>query len=230
MAIGQYWLDVSTWETWEAFRKDGGDLNGFPKHRWKSVQQMRPGDMILCYLKGGDHPFVAALEVAGKPFMGGRNIWDGRDYPCRVPVKAVVELTRDNAVSILTLRDRLRMFETLRNPRNWGARVRMTARVVDSEDGETVLAALRQRGRRRKEREQLEWRRKRCLAFSDVKAIAATLRRRPGRRSVGGWRSRRARRFSGGPPCGRHNPETPRESTSARQGPGAAARRNGPGP
>ena len=51
MAIG-YWLDLFTYETWTEFFKAGGDVSGFSDNRWKSVQSMKSGDILLCYLTG----------------------------------------------------------------------------------------------------------------------------------------------------------------------------------
>jgi hypothetical protein len=44
-----YWLDLFTGTTWEEFLAAGGEVSGFRERRWKTVQQMKPGDYLLCY-------------------------------------------------------------------------------------------------------------------------------------------------------------------------------------
>ena len=47
-----YWLDLFTWKSWQEFLKAGGEVSGFRKNRWKTVQRIKPGDYLLCYLTG----------------------------------------------------------------------------------------------------------------------------------------------------------------------------------
>src|SRR4029450_13486260 len=47
-----YWLDLFTGTTWEEFLAAGGEVSGFRERRWKTVQQMKPGDYLLCYRTG----------------------------------------------------------------------------------------------------------------------------------------------------------------------------------
>jgi hypothetical protein len=47
-----YWLDLFTGTTWKEFLAAGGEVSGFRERRWKTVQQMKPGDYLLCYLTG----------------------------------------------------------------------------------------------------------------------------------------------------------------------------------
>jgi hypothetical protein len=44
------WLDLFTGTTWKEFLAAGGEVSGFRERRWKTVQQMEPGDYLLCYL------------------------------------------------------------------------------------------------------------------------------------------------------------------------------------
>ena len=56
------WLDVFTAKTWEKFIKAGSSVSGFREKRWKTVQQVRLGDYLLCYLTGILR-FIGVLEV-----------------------------------------------------------------------------------------------------------------------------------------------------------------------
>jgi hypothetical protein len=40
-------LDLFTGTTWEEFLAAGGEVSGFRERRWKTVQQMKPGDYLL---------------------------------------------------------------------------------------------------------------------------------------------------------------------------------------
>ena len=74
MTNRSYWLDLFTGATWDEFRKAGSNISGFRKSRWKSVQKIKPGDYLLCYLTGVSR-FTGALEVTSKPFQDDSPIW-----------------------------------------------------------------------------------------------------------------------------------------------------------
>ena len=61
-----YWLDLFTVETWKEFLDHGGDVTGFREKRWKTVQKIKHGDYLLCYLTGASR-WVGLLEVTSEP-------------------------------------------------------------------------------------------------------------------------------------------------------------------
>lgn len=81
-----YWLDLFTVETWKEFLDHGSDMSGFSERRWPSVQKMKPGDYLLCYLTRVSR-WVGLLEVVGEPFIDEEPIWSSQVYPSRVPVQ-----------------------------------------------------------------------------------------------------------------------------------------------
>jgi hypothetical protein len=44
------WIDLFTIGTWKEFLDHGGDVSGFSEKRRATVQRMKPGDYLLCYL------------------------------------------------------------------------------------------------------------------------------------------------------------------------------------
>jgi predicted RNA-binding protein len=87
-----YWVDLFTGTTWEEFLAAGGEVSGFRERRRKTVQQMKPGDYLLCYLTGISR-WIAVLEVTSEPFRDTAPIWKDEDFPSRVRVRSVVTLT-----------------------------------------------------------------------------------------------------------------------------------------
>jgi hypothetical protein len=63
-----YCLDLFTVETWKEFLDHGGNVSGFSEKRWTTVQKIKPGDYLLCYLTRVSR-WVGLLEVVGKPFF-----------------------------------------------------------------------------------------------------------------------------------------------------------------
>src|SRR5215217_7669936 len=101
-----YWLDLFTGATWHEFLAAGGEVSGFRESRWKTMQRLRPGDYLLCYLTGVSR-FIGLLEVVSPPFKDRTPIWADEDFPCRVRVKPLVTLRPETAVPIHQLRGRL---------------------------------------------------------------------------------------------------------------------------
>jgi hypothetical protein len=50
MASRNYWLDLFTGTTWQEFLDAGATVSGFRESRWSTVQKIRKGDYLLCYL------------------------------------------------------------------------------------------------------------------------------------------------------------------------------------
>jgi len=138
-----YWLDLFTAKTWEEFLSAGAEVSGFREGRWKTVQKIRPGDRLLCYVTGASR-FAGVLEVTSEPFKDSSVIWSDDAFPCRVKVKAIITLPVENAVPVVTLKSVLSVFLDLKSPAAWTGHFRGSPARWSSEDGEHVLQALEQ--------------------------------------------------------------------------------------
>ena len=136
-----YWLDLFTGTTWQEFLDAGGNDSGFRASRWPSVQRIKPGDFLLCYVTGVSR-FIGVLEVTSSPFQDIKPIW-GNDFPCRVKVKSVVQLTPEQAVPVKDLGSRLSFAAGFGTAKSWTGHFRGSPIQWKEADGDTVLAALR---------------------------------------------------------------------------------------
>ena len=143
MEARSYWLDLFSPSTWDEFVASGMTVSGFRENRWRVVQQIKPGDYLLCYLTQVSR-FIAILEVTSEPyFEHDRSIWKNDDFPCRLKVSVAVALTVDTAVPITELSDRLSIFQHMSGPNTWTGHVRGSPARWKPEDGEAVAEALR---------------------------------------------------------------------------------------
>jgi len=136
-----YWIDLFTVETWKEFQDHGSDVSGFSEKRWKTVQRMKPGDYLLCYLVKASR-WVGVLEVVGKPYIDEEPIWSRAVYPSRVPVRPVLELPPKHGVPVLDMRDKLTVFRGLDNPNRWQGPFRGSPNQWKVADGEAIVRAL----------------------------------------------------------------------------------------
>lgn len=141
MSKPNYWLDLFTGKTWNEFQKAGGKVSGFRESRWTTLQKIKPGDYLLCYLTGVSR-FIGILEVTSKPYKGKENIWSDEDFPCRVKVKPTVILTPETAVPIAHLKSCLSIFKNLKNPNAWTGSVRGSPAKWEKKDGDAILKTL----------------------------------------------------------------------------------------
>jgi hypothetical protein len=141
MQSRNYWLDLFTGTTWQEFLDAGGKVSGFRESRWKTVQRMKPGDYLLCYLTGVSR-FIGVLEVASEPYKDTTPIWKDYSFPSRVRVQVVVALTPETAVPIQELERELSIFQSLKRPKSWTGRLRGSPSRWKPEDGEAILQAL----------------------------------------------------------------------------------------
>jgi len=141
MSKRDYWLDLFTGATWEQFKAGGGNVTGFRDSRRKTVQKVKKGDYLICYLTGVSR-FIGMLEVIGEAFEDTSPIWSEEKFPSRLKVKLVIELSVETAVPVLELKENLSFFKDLKNPNAWTGRFRGSPTKWTREDGEAVLAAL----------------------------------------------------------------------------------------
>jgi hypothetical protein len=138
-----YWLDLFTVETYHEFLDHGADVSGFSEARWPTVQKMKPGDLLLCYLTRASR-WVGVLEVTGPPFYSEEPIWASQVFPSRVPVRSVVTLPPEHGVPVLDMRDELSVFQNLENPNRWSGPFRGSPARWKQSDGVAVLQAVRE--------------------------------------------------------------------------------------
>lgn len=137
-----YWLDLFTGVTWNEFQKAGSSISGFRQSRWNILQKMAQGDYLLCYLAGVSR-FIGILEVVSPPFKEhARDIWKDDDFPCRLKVKPIVELTPETAVPVMLLSDRLSFSQAFESKHAWTGHFRSSPARWNSNDGETIVNAL----------------------------------------------------------------------------------------
>jgi predicted RNA-binding protein len=136
-----YWLDLFTGTTWEEFLAAGGEVSGFRERRWKTVQQMKPGDHLLCYLTGISR-WIGVLEVVSEPFKDTTPIWKDEAFPARVRVRPVATLSPETAAPVFELRDELTVFRDLKNPNAWTGHFRGSPARWKPADGQAVVAAI----------------------------------------------------------------------------------------
>lgn len=138
-----YWLDLFTWTTWQEFLEAGANVTGFRDSRWKSMQQIKPGDYLLCYMTGISR-WIGILEVISEPFMDNSQLWKDEIFPCRVQVKLLVCLTSETGIPIFELRDQLSIFENMSNPNAWTGSIRGSPTKWKISDGEVVVRAIQE--------------------------------------------------------------------------------------
>ena len=137
-----YWLDLFTGTSWQEFLSAGGNTSGFRVSRWSTLQRIKPGDYLLCYLTGVMR-FIGVLEVISKPYKSDTPIWSFEAFPCRIDVKIIVALTTETAVPILDLRNELSIFRNLKSPHAWTGKIRGSPVKWSQSDGEIIVNYLR---------------------------------------------------------------------------------------
>jgi hypothetical protein len=139
---GNYWLDLFTYETWKEFLAAGAKISGFSENRFKTAQNIKPGDIFLCYLTGISR-WIGLLEVSGPVFKDNSKIWSRAQFPVRLPVRLIEKLDPETAVPVLDMRESLSFFHNLKSPHAWTGRFRGSPTKWSIKDGEAVVAAIR---------------------------------------------------------------------------------------
>jgi hypothetical protein len=137
----KYWLDLFTWTTWQEFLEAGGSVSGFREKRWRTVQRMKPGDILICYMTGLSR-FFGLLKVTGEPYKDDTPIWKETIFPCRVPVRVIMYLPPEHAVPVQSLSPQLSYFQSMKSPHFWTGHFRGSPVEEKPEDAQAIIAAL----------------------------------------------------------------------------------------
>lgn len=143
MSTRIYWLALFTPATWREFLENGARISGFREARWKTLQNVKKGDYLLCYLTGLSR-WVGLLEVASEPFKDNSPIWKDEQFPCRVRVKDLATLTPETGIPVTDFRDQLTVFQkaTVDSPLAWTAHFRSSPTRWKNSDGEIISSAI----------------------------------------------------------------------------------------
>jgi predicted RNA-binding protein len=143
MAERNYWLDLFTAVTWQEFLDGGGKVSGFRESRWGTVQKVKVGDYLLCYLTGVSR-WIAVLEVVSEAFRDTSTIWKEESFPCRVKVKVIEALTPETGIPVKEMKDQLSVFQTTESALAWTGQFRGSPTKWKASDGEAVVNAILQ--------------------------------------------------------------------------------------
>ena len=139
----QYWLDLFTGKTWEEFLKAGAGVSGFRYRKRKSAGRIKVGDYLICYLTGISR-FIGVLEVKSESYEDHQPIWDDEDFPIRFKVELLHQLKPETAIPVLSLKDKLSIFEDMKTKHAWTGFFRGSPNLFEDRDGEAITEAIRE--------------------------------------------------------------------------------------
>jgi hypothetical protein len=96
-----YWTDLFTPETYEAFGRSDRTISGFRESQRSMAEKVRPGDKFICYLVRMTR-WIGVLDVLEGPFIDKAPIFVPEDDPfiVRFKVKTCVWLPLEQTVPI----------------------------------------------------------------------------------------------------------------------------------
>lgn len=140
--MARYWLDLFTGNTWDKFLQEGAHISGFRESKKTTTKKIRPGDYLLCYITGISR-FIGVLEVISEYYYDDTLIWENDVFPCRLKVKLIHNLKPENSIPVKSMKDKLSVFQNLKNPKNWSGAFRGSPREWSKNDGETIINEIK---------------------------------------------------------------------------------------
>ncbi len=171
-----YFLNLFSPETWNAFKEAGSSISGFSKHQKTQAQRsIRSGDILMCYLVGLGR-WCGALQVNSEAFIDDKPLFkpDSDPYVVRFKVTPIVFLDPDLA---LPVREQ-EIWDTLSWTRDikpgsvgWGANFQRSLREMPTEDGDFLLGLLKEQADK-KHRYELSSKDQRALNRAKVRTAS----------------------------------------------------------
>lgn len=143
MTERNYWLDLFTGKTWEAFLKSGAAISGFRKRKHKVSKKIKIGDYLICYLTGISR-FIGVLEVKSKCYLDDKPIWEDELFPVRFDVKLIHKLEPKTSIPVKQLENKLSIFKNLKTRHAWTGFFRGSPnQFSQEEDGKVIVQTIK---------------------------------------------------------------------------------------
>jgi hypothetical protein len=149
-----YWTDIFTLETWAQAGERDFRITGFPAptpgsggYSVSMFDRVSEGDVLLCYCKRPAGRWIGALRVLGNVFQSDDPVWGLTEsgeprYPWRFPAEPIIAL--DPAVGLPGEAAASEVGFLSRLGRKWGVYLQRSLNPIPEEDGERLLALLRE--------------------------------------------------------------------------------------
>lgn len=142
-----FYLNLFSVETWEAFRQHGAGVSGFSRHRKTQASNVEAGSIFLCYLVKLSR-WVGALRIDSTSFEESTPIFKAQDDPftTRFKVSPIVLLNPDDGIPIQqdVVWERLEWTKDIKKGSvGWGANFQRSLRQIPDADGEFLSTLLK---------------------------------------------------------------------------------------
>jgi hypothetical protein len=116
---------------------------GYPEPEWTRLARIKPGDFLVCYVKGAKK-FVGLMEVLGDRYKAADRVWSSGVYPCRLKVRPLGARSVSDGIPIDSIRNELAFYALLnaKNPGGWGTQFQKPPKSISDEDGLVIASAL----------------------------------------------------------------------------------------
>ena len=131
-----YWLDLFTVKTLDEFQKAGAKVSGFRERRFRTCEQIHPGDKLLCYVTGISR-WVGILTVTEPVYRSEERIWDMEVFPVRLGVEPEILLPPEHGIPHQLLQPTLHSAA-----QSWAGYLRGSPTRLQKEDAEVILKAI----------------------------------------------------------------------------------------
>lgn len=140
-----YWTDLFTPETYEAFGRSDRTVSGFQESQRTMADRVAPGDKFVCYMVRMSR-WIGLLEVVDGPFIDRSPIFVPEDDPfvVRFKVKPTVWLPLEQTIAIRDdeVFSRLTFTRDVERGGYWLGPLRRSLCKLDREDGELLESFL----------------------------------------------------------------------------------------
>lgn len=145
-----YWTDIFTPETFEAFGSSDRTVSGFPEWQRSMAEKVRAGDKLVCYMVRLSR-WIGILEVLEGPFIDRTPIFLPQDDPfiVRFKVTPQVWLPLEHTVPIQEpdLYSSLTFTRAVKPGGYWLGPLRRSLQKLEDQDGEMLESLLNQQHR-----------------------------------------------------------------------------------
>jgi hypothetical protein len=141
-----YWYGLFDKDTWNELLSSGANIDGFAEGKEKTINEMHPGDLLICYCRGMSTWFNAYKILS--VYFSNERLYRKYITPYQVKIKLLFpQISPEYGIRVRETLDKLIFFSKLKNDMvkesHWGSYMRTQPRKMDDADGEYLINRLR---------------------------------------------------------------------------------------
>lgn len=142
-----YWLNLYSPETWELATRNRYKQTGFSKKSEKFAKQIKPGDILICYVTKVSR-FSGMLKAISNEYFDeerSKELWGDESFPCIVDTEPLVTFDMIHSLP------KEEVFKKIQDSDKWRWYLRRSPTLIPEQDAKAIVSLIENQQKEQRE-------------------------------------------------------------------------------